>query len=167
MPSINLCCSERLAARSLQRRALLQWRAAAETLVAGAPLLLRADAARRRQLLRRAMAAWQVHRRRCQDLAALEARCGRRRLMSAWHAWRQHAQDASLERTLDMAGSLVHAAGTLRRGFAAWRQHAAAARQVDLPLDHPVFRRALELRARVSLEFKFQVGCCLCTRPSR
>ena len=98
-------------------------------------------------------------------MAALEARRGRRLFLSTWRAWQQHAQDATLERALDLAGSLVHRAGTLRRAFAAWRQQADATRQVDLPLDHPVFRQALELRARVSLHAKFQVGWPLDTCP--
>lgn len=63
-------------------------------------------------------------------------------------AWRLFCQDRILRRGLDAAARL-HREGALQaQALAAWRQRAAACRQLDLPAQHPTMRAAAELRRR-------------------
>lgn len=140
--------SSKLAQRALLRRALLWWRdAAAECACLGA-LRAAAEAHHRQKLMSHWLSAWRLAAQRSKLVAAREASRQQRRLVTAWDAWRLYCQDRVLRRGLDAAAGLHRETTLLAQAFSAWRSHAAACQQVELPPHHPLVLAGAELQRR-------------------
>ena len=117
-------------------------------------------AAHRSQVLKKWMARWKLALQRARALAGREQQRGQMLQAQAWAAWRQRSHEIQLFRALEVAAQLHRQAVVLRHILDAWRAHAAALRQVDLPADHPVMVKARQQQRRRHLSCVFQVGRC-------
>jgi hypothetical protein len=147
--------AERVHEQSQAHNALRLWREAAEaeSRLRGAALLA---AQRRSQRVAAAgLGAWRLAARRSRSVAEMRRRQEAAAAQRAWRCWRAHARSERLLGALGDAAATAAALTLLRRALTAWRRHAEARRQVELPDGCALMQLAAAQRLRSALGTAF------------